>query len=100
MSRTEQPEHWAYELKVRTVRLLRLLNALPPAYLSRLAERYLRRPDQPGRLVRSTSHQPVSTNPVRSPKVNWRSGRGYPRHLRRSTPSLGRVRHLPSHTST
>ena len=48
MSRTEQPEHWAYELKERTVRLLRLLNALPPAYLSRLAERYLRRPDQPG----------------------------------------------------
>ena len=64
MSRTEQPEHWAYELKERTVRLLRLLNALPPAYLSRLAERYLRRPDQPGGLVRSTSHQPVSTKRV------------------------------------
>lgn len=68
MSRIEQPEHWAYELKERTVRLLRLLNALPPAYLSRLAERYLRRPDQPGRLVRSTSHQPVSTNPVQRPR--------------------------------
>ena len=40
--------HWSYRLQFRTVRALRLLAWVPPSLRLPIAERFLRRPEQPG----------------------------------------------------
>lgn len=48
MAKNRTPDHWSYRLNSRRVQTLRLLTFMPPAIRARIAERHLRRPDQPG----------------------------------------------------
>ncbi len=48
MTTDRSPEHWAYRLTSRRLRMLGLFAALPPALCGRIAEKHLRRPGQPG----------------------------------------------------
>lgn len=48
MSSPSAKNSWYYELRPRRIKGLKLLGLLPGHYRSKLAERFLRRPDQPG----------------------------------------------------
>ncbi|MEI7624137.1 MAG: hypothetical protein WCJ88_11315 [Actinomycetes bacterium] len=48
MSAKSASDHWAYRLEKRHLLMLRIVHLFPPALRERFAERFLRRPSQPG----------------------------------------------------